>query len=70
MFVDQAKAQSRFDICKQCTFFNSTLARCSVCGCFMKVKVKLSGTSCPDGKWLAEVPQPGNQIDIEKEEVN
>ena len=47
----QELAQKRFDICKVCDSFEPKLARCSECGCFMKVKVKLGRSQCPLGKW-------------------
>jgi len=53
MFVTQPIAQARYDICKACEHFNSTLYTCKQCGCFMKIKVKFQNSSCPIGKWTS-----------------
>jgi hypothetical protein len=53
MFVIQPIAQARYDICKACEHFNSTLYTCKQCGCFMKIKVKFQNSSCPIGKWTS-----------------
>lgn len=53
MFVIQPIAQARYDICKACEHFNSTLYTCKQCGCFMKMKVKFQNSSCPIGKWTS-----------------
>jgi hypothetical protein len=45
------EAQRRYDICKACEKFEPVLARCTSCGCFMKVKVKLGKSECPLNKW-------------------
>jgi hypothetical protein len=42
---------ARLAICKTCEFFKERTQRCGKCGCFMKMKTKLSGSSCPIGKW-------------------
>jgi len=49
--VDQKIAQSRYDICKSCHEFNSLLHTCKLCGCLMKLKVKLNNSVCPLKKW-------------------
>ena len=35
----------------KCEFFNSTLGRCSKCGCWTRFKVQLEHEQCPEGKW-------------------
>ena len=40
----------RFDICKKCIFLTKR-NKCKKCGCFMKLKTKLSLAKCPIGKW-------------------
>lgn len=42
---------NRKEICKQCDKLIE-LNRCSICGCFMDVKVAIPSASCPDNKWL------------------
>ena len=44
-------AVKRYEICKICPQFESTLARCKECGCFMKLKTKLKDSTCPINKW-------------------
>lgn len=53
MFVVKDIAQKRYDICKTCSRFNTTLYICKECGCFMKAKVKFYDSFCPVGKWPA-----------------
>jgi len=43
-------AQARFAICKACPHLLDG-KQCSLCGCFMKAKTKVSGASCPAKKW-------------------
>lgn len=50
-FVDKQKAQERYNICKSCEFFNTSLYTCKQCGCLMKLKVKFAGQKCPVDKW-------------------
>lgn len=49
-YVEKAAAQARYDICKGCPFLLPT-KQCSKCGCFMKAKVKIAHSECPEGKW-------------------
>mgnify|MGYP003150551326 CR=1 FL=1 len=42
-------AQERWDTCNTCEYFNGS--RCSLCGCFMKKKVALPSSKCPDNRW-------------------
>lgn len=43
--------ESRYNICKSCENFIKQTTTCTKCGCFMIAKVRLSGASCPIGKW-------------------
>jgi len=49
--VDPDEAQRRFGICEQCDYFNPDTARCSKCGCYMRVKTAFRTATCPEGKW-------------------
>ena len=49
--ADKITASKRFDICKECPYFKSKFSRCSICGCFMKAKIRVSGAKCPIDKW-------------------
>lgn len=43
-------AKQRYDICKECD--KLTIAKtCSVCYCFMPLKVRIESVSCPENKW-------------------
>ena len=48
--VDEKTKDERWDHCKGCTFLTKR-DRCVKCGCFMKLKVKFKGASCPIGIW-------------------
>jgi hypothetical protein len=47
--VSLQMAQQRWDTCTTCEHFTGT--RCKLCGCFMKKKVALPSSKCPDGRW-------------------
>lgn len=44
-------SEKRLSICNECEFYSG--ARCSKCGCQMRVKTTLATSSCPIGKWDA-----------------
>ena len=48
---DKELAKSRLAICNTCPAFNKRLAKCTKCGCFMRLKTTLRQASCPIGKW-------------------
>jgi hypothetical protein len=52
--VDKEVAFARLDICAECPRLFTPTFTCKECGCFMKVKTRLAGSSCPLGKWTAE----------------
>lgn len=45
------KASERLDICKQCPKLQQGLNVCTLCGCFMNIKVRIYSSHCPLGKW-------------------
>jgi hypothetical protein len=49
--ITEREAQSRLNICKTCSFFDSVQERCTKCGCKMAVKTYLKAEKCPVGKW-------------------
>jgi len=51
LWVIQSVAQARYDICKACDKFTLENAKCSECGCNMKIKVKVATVECPLLKW-------------------
>jgi hypothetical protein len=46
---DEEETNRRLNICQGCEKFKE--GRCMLCGCFMKLKAKLSTGSCPARKW-------------------
>ena len=51
IIYDEAIVKERFDECKVCEHFIAATSQCKKCGCFMRLKTKLSTSSCPVGKW-------------------
>ena len=49
MIYDEDVLKMRWDLCSGCEFLKDD--RCQKCGCFMKVKHKMTLASCPIGKW-------------------
>jgi hypothetical protein len=41
----------RYDICKDCSHFNSFWKTCDQCKCFMPIKVLINSAKCPKGYW-------------------
>jgi len=41
----------RLSICKACPLYIADKSRCSICGCYLKVKVTLQAERCPNGLW-------------------
>lgn len=52
-FLDEYGRNSveKMKICIQCDKFKKSTKQCSVCGCFMPVKVIMPGMHCPEKKW-------------------
>lgn len=44
-------AIAKLKICIQCDKFMSSTKQCSVCRCFMPVKVLIPKLHCPENKW-------------------
>jgi len=40
--------EKRLSICKECPEFRSSISQCSICNCFMEIKCRIKGVSCPD----------------------
>jgi hypothetical protein len=49
--VDVTVRDSRLDICNQCEHLLQITSQCNKCGCFVKAKTWLPGSSCPINKW-------------------
>ena len=50
---DDEVINKRLEICRGCEYLTKS-NRCKKCGCFMKIKARLSTASCPIGKWGKE----------------
>ena len=53
---DEAVLKMRWDLCSSCEFLTEKNS-CQKCGCFMKIKHKLSHAKCPIGKWDQYKPE-------------
>lgn len=51
LLTEEKKMLTRMQLCSICNSFDAKQARCKLCGCFMKVKVRLDVSRCPIGKW-------------------
>lgn len=51
VMATEEKAETRMNICAACKCFEKESSRCSLCGCFMNVKVRIDSTKCPINKW-------------------
>lgn len=47
--VDAATYKARLDVCNKCDYRDGK--RCTVCGCFVDIKAKMSSQHCPEGLW-------------------
>lgn len=47
----EENAAKRFNVCEQCDQLTSIASMCKQCGCFMKIKTRIYGSSCPLQKW-------------------
>ena len=59
-FVPNEVYEDRMAICKECTHYFKLTGNCLKCGCFVKVKSRISVMSCPIKKWnkTTEVETP------------
>ncbi len=46
VFVSKEIQQTRMNLCRECEHFDSLLARCKICGCFLEAKTRLAGFHC------------------------
>ena len=51
---DQSIIDARWNECQNCEHLIKSTSSCKKCGCFMKVKTKISTARCPIGKWGKE----------------
>lgn len=50
-YTDEETARKRMDICEVCPRLLKATYQCKECGCFMKMKTKLTEAVCPLSKW-------------------
>lgn len=43
--------EERLEVCRGCEFLFAPTMTCKKCGCFMLIKSRLTGSTCPVGKW-------------------
>jgi len=53
--VDDATAEARLAICKQCPSFTEQNTKCAECGCYMVIKSTFAVMHCPLKKWMNTV---------------
>ena len=52
-FVKNEVYEERIEICRECVYYKKLLGNCSICGCFMKIKSRISVMECPKKYWTA-----------------
>ena len=59
-FVPNEVYEDRITICKSCIYYFKPTGTCKDCGCFMKIKARLSTMGCSQKKWekTTEVETP------------
>lgn len=50
-FIDKQEAKIRYLVCQECEVRNKLLNICTICGCSIPLKVKLTKSECPMGRW-------------------
>ena len=50
-FVPNEIYEDRIAICKGCVYYFKPTGTCKDCGCFMKIKARLSTMGCPQKYW-------------------
>jgi hypothetical protein len=50
-FAPDKVYKKRIAICKKCDFYFKPTGNCKMCGCFMKIKARISMMDCPKQYW-------------------
>tara|TARA_R100000655_G_scaffold108074_1_gene159388 strand:- start:1553 stop:1978 length:426 start_codon:yes stop_codon:yes gene_type:complete len=50
-FVPSEIYEERIKVCKDCVYYSKILGNCKICGCFMKIKARISQMHCPKYYW-------------------
>jgi len=52
IFINSEVKEQRKKLCKQCKFKHGRIIKtCNLCGCYLRLKIKMSTESCPLDKW-------------------
>jgi hypothetical protein len=51
VLADLKKVKLRMEFCGKCKSFDKNLCMCALCGCGIKMKVRLENSSCPVSIW-------------------
>jgi hypothetical protein len=51
IFASEKLQDERWNICRQCEWFNVYAQQCKKCGCFLNIKIKFNSSFCPIFKW-------------------
>ena len=62
LIQDQAVVDERWSECEKCEFLIKPTSQCKKCGCFLKLKTRISSQSCPIGKWGKESNTIKNEV--------
>ena len=62
LITDKTILKDRQDKCNDCEHYVKSTGRCRKCGCFMKLKTRMSMASCPIGKWNKVYEKVANVI--------
>jgi len=49
--LPKKQAEERMKICMTCPQYVADENRCSLCGCYLRVKIRIATESCPINKW-------------------
>ena len=50
-YTDEDTVRKRMEICEDCPRLWKKTYQCKECGCFVKLKTKVTKAVCPIGKW-------------------
>lgn len=45
------RSEARLEVCRGCPKLFKPTMTCKSCGCFLRLKVLLPASTCPEGKW-------------------
>lgn len=51
VMVSRDRRAKRMAACQKCSSLRHSDIRCMECGCFLKIKTRLTTATCPNGEW-------------------